>query len=303
MVLNDWSDMRVFLALYRARTMAEAAEALGVNASTMTRRLAALEETFDVQLFDRGRHGVTPLDVAHALVPAAESAEAAAMAFANAGAALETGVVGEVRVACPPDAADVLVLPALARLRAEHPQLEVVLLPGEATLDVQRREADVALRVVPARQPDLVARRLMRVRWVAASAPARAAQIHDASPQSEQEWPWIGWAGRNAAPPVEAWMQRFAGRSPVLRCDRLTTQIAAAARGIGVALVPHPSVAHYGLQVLEVSARAASSLPEADLFVVTHRALRRVPRVRAVWDALVAEVEARYPARPGEAGA
>jgi DNA-binding transcriptional LysR family regulator len=76
-----------------------------------------------------------------------------------------------------------------------------------------------------------------------------------------------------------------------VRSDGLRLQVSLVQRGVGVALVPEPSLAHYGLVPVKTAAvlrESVRALPSDDLFLVTHRALRDVPRVRAVWDLLVA---------------
>ena len=72
-----WDDVRLFLALARARTVGDAASSLGVDASTVSRRLVALEEVMAARLFDRGRDGVTATAAAEELIPVAEEIEAA----------------------------------------------------------------------------------------------------------------------------------------------------------------------------------------------------------------------------------
>ena len=95
----DWGEVRLFLALCRGRTVGHAAEALGVDASTVSRRLAALEEALDLTLFDRGRQGAIPTEAAEELLPVAEEMEAVMRRFASAAQGLEREVAGLVREA------------------------------------------------------------------------------------------------------------------------------------------------------------------------------------------------------------
>ena len=79
--------------------------------------------------------------------------------------------------------------------------------------------------------------------------------------------------------------------------DSVMVQIAAVTSGVGVALLPEPSARHYGLVTVKIGQRSATrraKWPTSDLFLVTHRALRDVPRVRAVWDLLVRRVGGRH---------
>ena len=101
----NWDDVRLFLALCRSRTVGGAAKSLGVDASTVSRRLAALEEKLAATLFDRGRDGTAPTKAAEDLMPVAEEIEQGVARFAGAAERLEREASGLVRITCPPDVA------------------------------------------------------------------------------------------------------------------------------------------------------------------------------------------------------
>ncbi|HEX6272774.1 MAG TPA: LysR family transcriptional regulator [Polyangiaceae bacterium] len=284
-----WDDVRLFLALCRARTIASAAGTLGVDASTASRRLATLEEELGAPLFDRNREGITPTEAAENLMPVAEEIEAGMMRFANATEGLEREASGLLRVACAPDVAVVLLLPLFKELLARHPALRIEVEESTTPLDLTRREADLAVRVVRPVRGDLVVTRLMQARWVLAASPALAA-----SAGKLRKWgdvPWISWTESHAHAPQPRWLAKHAREiEPVLRTDSFAIQLAAAAAGLGVVLVPEPSAAHHGLEPVKLAPalkEAAEDWPVSDLFLVAHRALREVPRVRVVWDLLV----------------
>ncbi len=281
----DWDDVRLFLVLYRSRTMGEAAVALDVDPSTVSRRLAGLEETLDTVLFDRGREGLRPTKAAEDLFPTAELAEDGIAGFAHAADGLEREVSGLVRLTCPPDT-DVLVLPVLRDLLDEHPDLRFTLEPSEELLDLSRREADLALRVVRPRSGSLVVRRVMTIRWRPVATPALVARLGPLTDLSSV--PWIGWSEGSAAAHLQRWFQTMGvSVEPVLRSDRLVAHVAAARAGLGVALLPAPTISHHGLVPIEIDLPGhETSLPEDELFLVTHQALVNVPRVRATWEAL-----------------
>ncbi|HLL22798.1 MAG TPA: LysR family transcriptional regulator, partial [Kofleriaceae bacterium] len=166
-----WDDVRVFLAVIRARTAGIAAKSLGVDVSTVSRRLSVLEERLGATLFERGRAGTIAMDAARALVPIAEQMEDAMQRFATAADTLDREIGGVVRIACPADVAEIVVAPLLPALLRAHPALRIDLDAGEAVVDLARREADLALRVVRPQHGDLVVTRLVGVRWVVAGAP------------------------------------------------------------------------------------------------------------------------------------
>ena len=287
--LSNWDDVKVFLALCRARSLGAAAKTLRVDASTVSRRLAALEEALAATLFERGRDGVVPTKAAEDLLPAAEAIEHAMTGFTTAAEGLEREVSGLVRITCPSDVADVVVMPLLPELLRRHPALRVDLDPGETLLDLTRREADVALRTTRPVRGDLIVTRLLTVKWMLAAAPKLAHAL--GTLRSWTDAPWVGW-GERLAPHAGAarWRAKHVeGADAALRSDSLRVQLAAVASGVGIALVPSPSIAFYGLVPMKIGRplrRAANEWPEDELYLVTHRALRDVPRVRVVWDLL-----------------
>lgn len=282
-----WDDVRLFLALCRARTVGEAGRTLGVDSSTVSRRLNALEEALATTLFDRNHEGLSATKAAEDLRPVAEETEEAMLRFARAADGLEREVSGLVRIACPPDVANVVVTPLLRELFTRHPALRVEIAPGEAVIDLTRREADLALRTVRPAQGDLVVTRLTSVRWVLVAA-AELAQVLGTL-RAWDDAPWVSWGARLSMVGAAKWLEAHAKVEPVLRSDSLMVQIAATSAGVGVTLVPEPSAAHYGLVPVRLAPSlraAAASWPTDELFLVTQRALRGVPRVAAVWDLL-----------------
>jgi DNA-binding transcriptional LysR family regulator len=129
----------------------------------------------------------------------------------------------------------------------------------------------------------------MSVRWVLVAAPALARQL--GTLRSWNDAPWIGWGERLSQIPPARWLATHLGVvEPRLCSDSLRVQLAALAAGVGVALIPEPSVKHYGLAPVKLAARlreAAAEWPSDELFLVTHRALRDVPRVRVLWELLL----------------
>jgi len=288
----SWDEVRLFLALCRGSTVGAAAQRLHVDASTVSRRLVALERALSTTLFARSRDGITPTKAAEDLLPVAEQMEEVMTRFEHAADGLEREVTGSVRMTCPPDVAEVAVIPFLPELLARHAALRIELDPGEALLDLTRREADIALRTVRPTRGDLLVTRLAQARWVVVAAPALAKRLGPLRAWADA--PWVGWGERMSNIPPARWLRTHARDvDPVLRADSLRVQLAAVATGLGVALVPEPSVAHFGLQPVKLAPtlrKDAAQWPADELYLVTHRALRDVPRVRVVWDLLVERI-------------
>lgn len=284
----DWDDVRLFLALYRSRTVGAAGESLGVDGSTVSRRLTGLEESLAATLFQRGRSGITPTLAADELLPVAERIEEAMARFASAAEGLERQVSGLVRVTCPPDAAEVVLVRLLPELIERHPNLRIELAPSEALADLTRREADIALRVVRPERGDLIVTRLFTLKWTLAAAPELARSL--GTLRSWTDAPWISWGEGCGHVPAARWRAQHVKRDPSVCSDSLRLQIALAAAGTGVVLVPEPSLDHFGLVPVRLGAalrESAAQWPTDDVFLVTHQMLRDVPRVQAVWRHLV----------------
>lgn len=272
-----------------------------MDASTVSRRLAALEEALDLTLFDRGRQGAIPTEAAEELLPVAEEMEAVMMRFASAAQGLEREVAGLVRITCPADVAEVVIAPMLGGLFERHPGLRVSIDPSETLLDLTRHEADLALRTVRPTRGDLVVTGLLAVRWVLVASPRMARRL--GTLHAWKDAPWIGWGERLSGTPPARWLAEHApGVEPSVRSDSLRVQLAVVASGGGVALVPEPSAEHYGFVPVKLGGAlrdSAASWPIDELFLTTHRALRNVPRVRAVWDLLLARFADRSSLRTG----
>jgi DNA-binding transcriptional LysR family regulator len=290
-----WDDVRLFLALCRSRTVSEAGRALGVDSSTVSRRLGALEQVLAASLFDRGHEGISATKAAEDLLPVAEEMEAVMLRFASAAEGLEREVSGLVRIACPPDVADVVVAPLLRELFARHPALRIEIAPGEAVIDLARREADLALRTVRPTQGDLVVTRLTSVRWVVVASSELAKTLGEL--RAWHDAPWVGWGERLSQIGPARWLATHAKTVvPIVVSDSMKVQLAVVGAGVGVTLVPEPSAEYYGLVPVKLAPALhadAAEWPTNELFLVTHRALRDVPRVRAVWDLLLEPLRSR----------
>ena len=134
-----WDDLRVFLALYRHGSLKKGAQALGVNISTASRRLDALEASTGVHLFDRTPEGARATAAAEQLLPFAESMEQAAHGFARGVEAFEAEPEGEVRITAPPGLVDHFVATALPRLCDAYPRLRIKLESAIGYSDLTRR--------------------------------------------------------------------------------------------------------------------------------------------------------------------
>jgi DNA-binding transcriptional LysR family regulator len=290
-----WDDVRLFLALHRERTLAKAAVSVGLDASTLSRRLVALEESLGTQLFDRTRDGLVPTAGAELLLAAAEEMAAAHARFSRDAQGFERVTEGIVRLSVPPGLAEAFVGPALVRLRAKHPRIQIELEASVRFVDLTRREADLAIRTRRPQTGDLVSVKLGERRWTPMIA---AVQAKKRAPTKDwAELPWIGWSDDLGSFPPAMWLAKHVPSSAiVLRTSHFTTQVSAVEAGLGAALLPPAYARVAALAPVRHVGRlteSANELPINETWLVGHRALRAVPRVAAVW-AFLAEEFAKF---------
>jgi DNA-binding transcriptional LysR family regulator len=287
-----WDDVRLFLAVQRHGSLGAAGARLDLDTSTVSRRLAALEEALGVRLFERTRAGIVPTRAAEMVLPAAEAMEAAHGRFTRDASGLESGPEGVVRLSAAPGMADAFVAPALVRLRARCPRIRVELDASVRPLDLTRHEADLALRSVRPQGAELVMTKLGGGAWIVVAAPEMVKSLGRLS--AWEDAPWITWDRDLASMAPARWVTKYAGKAEiVLRTSHFASQLAAAEEGLGVLLAPDPYARLRGLapvRYAEALAPSVASLPSDELWLVGHRALRDVPRVAAVWEFLLEEL-------------
>jgi DNA-binding transcriptional LysR family regulator len=282
----EWSDVRVLLALLRTKSAHEAAAHLGVDRSTVSRRLAALEASLATRLFVRTRDGLTATPAAERLRALAERMEADASELARiAASAGHEGVKGLVRVATTEALATRLVSQGLLDLRDEHPELEIELLTGNQHVDIARNEADVAVRVSKVAGANLRVRCIARYEIALFAATsylrtrkgvpnAHALRGHDV----------LLPAGELRHLPESKWLARQNVRV-VLRANSMSALVAAATAGRGIVPLPDGwGAALPGLEQLFV----LKQIRQRPLWLVTHGDGAPRPAERVVTEKIVA---------------
>lgn len=265
-----WDDARVFLAIARSGSLSGAAARLGVGLATASRQIARLEGALGLVLFSRHQNGYRLTDDGAALIERAETLERAANAFAE-GSAAQSAVVGRVRLATAETLASHLIAPALPRLTARWPDLTLEIATDVRSVNLHRRDADLALRMVKPRRGNLTIRRLGRIGYGLYAAPAYLA----ARPEADR---YITWAEEYAHLAAARWVaQALRHRAPVLATTTLSAQLYAAAAGLGVAVLPHFLAARYDLVCLHDDLGV-----DQDIWLAIHADLAQTRRVRIV---------------------
>lgn len=272
----DWDDVRVFLELARAGSLSAAARTLRISHATVGRRIAALEATLGRALVERRPDGYALTPEGEAVRALAEGMDAHALAILRRGG-WEVGLTGTVRLTMTQALADRFLVPRLGPLRARHPGLDLEVAADNRALSLARREADLAIRLARPQRGELVARRLATMAYGLYAVPgaADAFIVYDETLAELPEAVWL--AGHTK------------GRRIAFRSNSVQAQMAAAKAGFGTALLPcWLAAAEPDLHPVP----AAEPPPPREAWLVLHRDLKDVPRVRAVADHLVALFDA-----------
>jgi DNA-binding transcriptional LysR family regulator len=277
----NWDDLRFFLAACREGSSSAAARRLKVRHSTVGRRLSALEGDLGVRLFVRTGTGFAVTEAGLAILAAAEEMERRALDIAQLAQSLGHGIEGKVRVTMSEAFAGYL-FGKLPPLRDAHPLLQVDIVAGNRTFDLQKGEADVAVRMVPTEQPDLVSRVLGEASW---SLYASRAYLQSAgrppTPGDLAGHQVVGFDDSLAGSPGAMWLAaNAAGATVALVGNSVGMVVQAADSGAGIAMIPcFLATARPNL------VRLFDDLAEKrKIWLVFRRDVGEIARVRAVID-------------------
>jgi DNA-binding transcriptional LysR family regulator len=289
-----WDDLRHFLAFARAGSMQAAAKMLGVNQSTVQRRIAELEEAVGHRLVERhlGSYRLTALG--EELRPAAEGVEAAVNSFERQLAACDKGLTGTVRVTCGSGVAACLRrTPLIDAFHARYPRLRVELVISDRVLDLSRGEADIAIRIATrSGEPTdetLVRRKIGDVSWsVYASHDYLRRCGRPDNPDDLKGHLVIGCDGPIADYPAARWQRSVAHHATVAaRCDHWQGLMLAVRTGGGLAAMPQFQ-GDSEKELVRVIDDIGLVMP---CHLLMHRDMQHTPRVRAFADFVSSEIK------------
>ncbi|MBU2959040.1 LysR family transcriptional regulator [Paracoccus sp. 1_MG-2023] len=155
----DWDDLRIFLAVARTESLSGAGRRLGMDASTVGRRVMRLEAATGAALFLKTPQGYQLTNEGARLVAPAEAAEQAAQAAAEA-VNREAGITGQLRIGAPDGCANYLLPQVAMQISRLHPGLEIQIVALPRVVNLTRREADMAIAVSPPDTGRLTVQRL-----------------------------------------------------------------------------------------------------------------------------------------------
>jgi len=276
-----WDDLDLLLHLHRHGSMARAGKALQCDASTVSRRLRQAEARIGEPLFDRTPDGLHLTALGHRLLPHAEAAEAAVLQASHAVASQETQAEGVVRVAVASGFAAYVLAPQMAAFRAAHPGVRLEVVVSASVVDMSRREADIAVRFVKPQQGDLVMQKLPGAgAYVAVATRTYVENLEKGAPPT-----WIGWVPELAHLPDAQVLQRMGIDEVDVACNDLIPMVEWLRHDVGAMVLPKAVLAtHPDLVELDVGDGLQQEGLHLPTYLVCHRSVRHVPRVKVVWE-------------------
>lgn len=279
MATQNWDDIRLFLELAREGSLSAAARRLKVDHSTVARRITALEKDLGLRLFDRLARGYALTEEGETLRGTAERMEAEAIALRRQ-ASGRPALQGNVRISTSPMLASLFLAPRLVAFRKSHPDIRIALSGDNRVVNLNRREADIAIRLSKPGESGLIARRMGAVGFGLYASPRYLAAT------KPKDYGFIGYDDALGQIAQQHWLeQQLRDRPLVFLCSEMTTMYHATCAGMGVAVLPH-FIGTTDPQLRRVPAEDAA--PDREIWLLVHPDLRRAPRIRAVMDHLVA---------------
>ncbi len=227
--MNDWDDLRFFLAVARAGNVTGASVALKVNHSTVSRRITAMEKKHGVRLFERLTSGYEMTAAAENIFQLALKIEASNQEMQRLLFAQDSRLQGKVSITLPHDLANHGIIPHFKTFTDQYPDIDVHLIVSPGLKDLNAREADIAIRLTPAPPDYLIGKKIADLRH-------GIYQSQCYSAKQGEPVKVILWQHEKKTP---EWVnQHYPNHKVVLRVDDMASKYAAVKAGYGLARIP-----------------------------------------------------------------
>ena len=280
----DWNDFKVLLALGRGGSIAGAARVLEIDHSTVSRRLAAIEDAFGAKLLIRGGREFAWTDEGRTALAAAEAVESAISDATRCIQTAKSDAVGIVRVSVSP-AFVPLLMPMLATEHVKHPQLDIQLTGDYRRADLAKGEADIAIRMSRPNEPSLIGRKVMDCAWCLYATSAYMSRHGSLSGTDKlPEHQLVLYAEPMLNIPQLRWLEDYRDTNTQFsRVDNLEICARMLSAGIGIGCLP----CFIGDQQSDLVRALPDVITSNTGWIVYHESLRNTARVRTVVDLLV----------------
>ncbi|MFK7731129.1 MAG: LysR family transcriptional regulator [Pseudomonadales bacterium] len=288
----DWNDLRYCLAIVDEGSVTAAAKKLGVNHTTVSRRITALETQLGAPLFDRSNSGwlITPLG--ESILPEASQMRESAQAISRMVTADRKELSGLIRVTTIDTFMQGAIGPGLMEFTQQYPDIDIELILGDEVLDLASHDADIAFRGTDSPPPNVVGTRLGHFATGVYCTPAVYEQYQN-DPGSVSA---ISWRGDGKTLPD--WMpQYFPGMHLRYRVSSLNVLYDLTRHGYGIAQLPC-GLGDASHRLIRVPDTQIGKGP--GLWVLSHIDLRTTARIRIFRDFMIEAIEKRMPLLEGK---
>lgn len=290
----DWDKLRVFHAVAEAGSFTHAGESLNLSQSAVSRQISALEESLSVPLFHRHARGLILTEQGELLFRTAREVFAKLAMAEGLISESKDRPKGPLKITTTVAFGSIWLTPRIREFLDLYPEIQVSLVVDDSELDLSMREADVAIRMTPPRQPDLIQRHLVSVQ-VHIYASADYIQKHGAPQRAEDlENHRIIVYGEDARPPVPGvnWLldvgtKPGVDRRPILTVNNTYGMLRAILSGVGIAALPD-FVANEHSGLIRVLPEVAG--PPNEAYFVYPEELRASKRISVFRDFLLRKV-------------
>jgi DNA-binding transcriptional LysR family regulator len=281
-----WDDLRTVLAVSRSGSLSGAARVLDIEHSTVFRRLEDIERRLGVPLFERQRTGYLANASGEAIAEAARVMEEAALSAERRVLGADTQLKGVIRLATSEMLGAYLLPHILVDFLKAHPEIEIEMDVSNRAVDLNKREADIALRATMNPPEHLIGRKLAEI-TTAVYATCKLVP-ENMNEDTLDQLPWIGFDDRMQNLPQARWMrERLPNVVPRLRMDSFLAVLRSAAIGAGAANLPCFAAAQEP-KLIRISTPIDG--PKMELWLLTHPDVRGNARVRALLEYLLEKV-------------
>ena len=293
----SWDEFRLVKAIADSRSLGGAADLLGLNHSTVFRRLAALEKTVGAHLFERSRSGYEPTAAGDEMIALASNMADSIIEFERRVAGRDFKAVGQLRVTAPEAIGQHFMPAIMAQFQARNPGMMIELVLSDQVLNLSRREAEVAFRLTNEPTDTLVGRRICTVRWAVYGAHDLVAAL---GAKSADSLPFVSYCDGYGPPSIRRWLETQVSPGRIAaKVNSVPNVLGLAVHGIGAALLP----CYLGDRCSALTRLGARQQDlDVGLWLLTHSDLRRSGRVRAFMDFAAAEMAKQRRAMEGPDG-
>ncbi len=280
----DWNDIPILLALARQRTMRAASAHLGMDTSTISRRVAAAERRLGTRLLVRGASGYTPTAAGQTFLAAVEGIEGNIKSLVAATQAEAEMPAGSVRVTSVDTVLNDWLIARLPRLQQQFPGMQITALSDNNTLSFMRSEADLALRVSRPREDAAL---LMRRIGTVGVAIYGARKFSRTPRQALSKLPWLAFNSDLSGSEESHWMGQVVPDAKIaFRCSSVSGLLKACEAGLGVALLPC-----FAVQSRKLLRLSKGVEYQRDFWLLSHRDTANIRRFRVVSDWIAAQAD------------